>query len=77
MKTCTTFSVGNLKSLPQSEVIGFLGMWSAQCEGPTLNQIPQNQMKSQNCREGRKGGNIFKQKFSNVLAETCLNLKSE
>lgn len=44
-----------------------------------LNQIPQKTIKTKikTGREGRKGHNILKSKFSNILAKTYLNLKNE
>lgn len=53
-------------------------MLSVQCEDLMLNQIPQKiKTKIKTGREGRKGHNIPKPKFSNILAKTYLNLKNE
>lgn len=51
----------------------FLDRRCAQCKEPTLNQIPQKQIK---IKTGRVTP-FLRRKFSNILAETCLNWRNE
>lgn len=48
-------------------------MWRSNAQPNTTK----NQTKNQNWEGGRKGHNILKPKFSNILAKTYLNLKNE